>query len=917
MARGTRFRISNASSASGRKGRCSAPSSRVSLSSDASSPHRQSHGNDWHGFGTPGGHDEHDDGSNDSLLHEIIMALDMRDGGSMGCAFFTTSTGVLSLSEDLPLADTNIAEHFITHVQPTTLLVSARAPEHLLDYLGKQAVPHNRPDDCPPRFILRALASSDFSPSSAHDRLVDLQLDESLGPSAIFSTAAIGSDDFRPCEQEQAVDNFDPHESANFRLMRFGSLVNLDSQASVTCAGAVLAELHRRRSTGCLPDDGGAAAALEVISIQTFSLANYVFVNAETLQSLQIVHAELHPNSQTWGPDPDKAGGKESLSIYGLFQTLASTPQGRVCLRQLMLRPTVDMETITERHRMIALLLRPENAEKAKQASTILKKIQNMRATVSQLRKGVSYPSTKRSFNRGVWATIRRFAVQTLELRELVGTMCGREEIGAIQKLASSIHQSALVAVGDMIDKTVDFDQSESRRRTSVKAGVNSRLDELKRQYDGMGSFLTQVVNHVNQELPEWASQYIRSCIFLPQVGFLMVVELDPATGNGKYEGEGAGAERWEKLFKADGAVCYKNRHMRELDEQYGDMYCEIGDMEVEIIHHLATTVLKYEMDLVLASDACGDFDAMLALALGAEKYSWTAPRMTRSNMIQIEDGRHPLMELVVPCFVPNDCDLGGNRDTSGPGESEQASVFVLTGPNHSGKSIFLKQVAIIVYLAHVGSFVPAGRAVVGIADKIMTRISTRESMCRTQSAFAIDLRQVAQAMRCSTRMSLVLIDEFGKGTNPDDGAPRLLVATHFHEIFEGRYLNMHDNLLLSHMDVRTDWAAQRTEDQITYLFKLVRGHSSSSFGGRCAALNGVPSAVVGRAEALSLRLSCNEDLSSFCARLSMEEERQLQCAERVARRFLQEDFDEITEGPGQAESTVKAVLCSIISEGS
>ncbi|KAF4510494.1 hypothetical protein G6O67_002374 [Ophiocordyceps sinensis] len=777
------------------------------------------------------------------VLIEVIMALDMRDGGSMGCAFFTTSTGVLSLSEDLPLADTNTAEHFIVHVQPTTVLVSARAPEHLLEFLGKQAIPDDKPEDCPPRFIIRALASSDFSPSSAHDRLVDLKLDETFGPSAIFSAAPSGGAGFP--EQEQVMDDFNPQESTNFRLMRFGSLVNLESLASVTCAGAVLAELHRRRSTHCLPD-GSAAAALHVASIQTFSLANYVFVNAETLQSLQIVHAELHPNSQTWGPDPDKGVGKESLSVYGLLQTLASTPQGRVCLRRLMLRPTVDMETIAERHHMIAVLLRPENAERTKQASTILRKIQNMRATVSQLRKGVNYPSNQRSFNRGVWATIRRFAVQTLELRELVATLCGREEVGAIHKLVSSINQPALVAVGDMIDRTVDFDQSESRRRTSVKAGINAHLDELKRRYDGMSSFLTQVVNHV---------------------GFLMVVELDPVTGSGKYEGEGTGAERWEKLFKADGAVCYKNSYMKELDEQYGDMYCEIGDMEVEIIHHLATSVLKHEKDLVLASDACGDFDAMLALALGAEKYNWTAPQMTRSNMIRIEDGRHPLMELVVPCFVPNDCDLGEDRESSGPGGPERRSVFVLTGPNHSGKSIFLKQVAIIVYLAHVGSFVPAGHAVVGMTDKIMTRISTRESMCRTQSAFAIDLRQVAQAMRCSTRMSLVLIDEFGKGTNPDDGAglfaavldhflslgghaPRLLVATHFHEIFEGHYLKMHGNLLLSHMDVRTDWEALRAEDQITYLFKL-------------------------------------------------------------------EDFDEVPERPGQAESTLKMVLRSIISEGS
>lgn len=352
------------------------------------------------------------------------------------------------------------------------------------------------------------------------------------------------------------------------------------------------------------------------------------------------------------------------------------------------------------------------------------------------------------------------------------------------------------------------------------------------------------------------------------------------------------------------------------------------------MIHHLATAVLEHEEDLVLASDACGDFDAMLALALGAEKYNWTAPQMTRCNMIRIEDGRHPLMELVVPCFVPNDCDLGGNGDTPGSAESARASVFVLTGPNHSGKSVFLKQVATIVYLAHVGSYVPAGRAVIGLTDKILTRILTRESMCRSQSAFAIDLRQMAQAMRFSTRASLVLVDEFGKGTNPDDGAglfaamlhhflslgsqaPRLLVATHFHEVFGGHYLNKHANLVLNHMDVRTDWEALRTEDQVTYLFKLVEGLSSSSFGGRCAALNGVPSAIVGRAEALSLRLSRNEDLSSFCARPSLAEEQQLHCAERMARRFLQEDFDGIREEIDQDESKIKTVLCSIISEGS
>jgi DNA mismatch repair protein MSH5 len=134
-----------------------------------------------------------------------------------------------------------------------------------------------------------------------------------------------------------------------------------------------------------------------------------------------------------------------------------------------------------------------------------------------------------------------------------------------------------MVSVGDLVEKTIDFEESKARHRSCVRAGVDGRLDELKRQYDGMTSFLTHVVNHIRARLPEWASSYIRSCIFLPQLGFLTAVELDPETGSGKYEGEGEEADQWEKTFVSDGMVCYKNRFMKELDDRYGDMYCEIG----------------------------------------------------------------------------------------------------------------------------------------------------------------------------------------------------------------------------------------------------------------------------------------------------------------------------------------------------
>ena len=136
---------------------------------------------------------------------------------------------------------------------------------------------------------------------------------------------------------------------------------------------------------------------------------------------------------------------------------------------------------------------------------------------------------------------------------------------------------------------------------------------------------------------------------------------------------------------------------------------------------------------------------------------------------------RHPLQELTVPSFVANDTNIAGYRpartgleheDQDALDEGAHApNMILVTGPNYSGKSVYLKQVALITFMAHVGSFVPAESASIGLTDKILTRISTRESVSRTQSAFMIDLQQMSVALNLATPRSLLVIDEFGKGT--------------------------------------------------------------------------------------------------------------------------------------------------------
>lgn len=345
-------------------------------------------------------------------------------------------------------------------------------------------------------------------------------------------------------------------------------------------------------------------------------------------------------------------------------------------------------------------------------------------------------------------------------------------------------------------------------------------------------------------------------------------------------------------------------------------MYADtITDKEIDIVHELGVEILEHEKALATASDLCGELDSLVAFALGAVKYKFTAPQMTTANIIHIQGGRHPLQELVVPSFVANDTLLSGGLGDEQDDRSiitdqmrDLPSVMVMTGPNHSGKSVYLKQVALIVFLAHIGSFVPADEACIGLTDRLLTRIATRESVCRNESAFAIDLKQAAFSINFATRRSLILVDEFGKGTNSTDGAglvtafldhfvnlgddaPKVLAATHFHEIFEHDFLHNTPKLSLAHMDVRLDLEAENNDDQVTYLFRLAPGRSASSFGSRCAAMNGVDEAVVRRADAIALLLARGEDLRAACARLTEQETERLEDAELVARDFLEMNF--------------------------
>lgn len=194
--------------------------------------------------------------------------------------------------------------------------------------------------------------------------------------------------------------------------------------------------LARRRIVEYLPGDQEALVAFRVYSIEMFSLADMMFINADTLNSLQILQHEFHPNSHMQGPTKSSSGAKESLSVYGLFHQLARTPQGKQRLRQIFLRPSIDIDLIIERHKTILIFLKADNSDAMNIIADGLRKIKNIKTVLIHLAKGISNPSgAGRAIKQGVWGSLQQFSFYTLKIVDAIKTMIDGDSLPIIAKV--------------------------------------------------------------------------------------------------------------------------------------------------------------------------------------------------------------------------------------------------------------------------------------------------------------------------------------------------------------------------------------------------------------------------------------------------------------------------------------------------
>lgn len=306
----------------------------------------------------------------------------------------------------------------------------------------------------------------------------------------------------------------------------------------------------------------------------------------------------------------------------------------------------------------------------------------------------------------------------------------------------------------------------------------------------------------------------------------------------------------------------YTTPELKELEDQILGAEDKLVALEYGLYLEIRSRVADEIVRIQETARAVAGIDVFASLALAAERGNYVKPTLNERGVIDIKNGRHPVVEKMIPneMFIANDTYL----------DNAKRRVSIITGPNMAGKSTYMRQTALIVLMAQIGSFVPAGSARIGLTDRIFTRVGASDDLASGQSTFMVEMTEVANILRNATRRSLLILDEIGRGTSTFDGLsiawavvehisnPKLLgaktlFATHYHELteLEGKLPGVNNYCI----------AVKEQGDDIVFLRKIIKGGADKSYGIQVAKLAGIPDSVIERAKELAEELT-NADIT-------------------------------------------------------
>jgi DNA mismatch repair protein MutS len=531
----------------------------------------------------------------------------------------------------------------------------------------------------------------------------------------------------------------------------------------------------------------------------------FVWLDRFTIRNLELVNAQFE-------------GGVPLIDI--LDHTL--TPMGARLLRKWMVLPLKDKKTIDERLEMVSYFVKNESLYTELRA--ILKPIGDLERLVSKV------------------------AVRRLSPREMVALKRAILQIPILIEQLTSAASPAFKAIIDKLNpchslaekiKTElrDDAPSLSNQGGMINSGVDEALDELhKIAFSGKDYLLD--IQHREVERTKIPSLKIA---FNKVFGYYLEVS------NAHKDKV---PQEWIRKQTLVNAERYITEELKIYEEQILTAESKIFAIEFKIFNDLVIAAGEYVSEIQQNAKMLSSLDALLSFAKVALANNYVLPVITEDKAIEIKDGRHPVIEMQLPlgeAYVPNDIHL----------DDTEQQVLIITGPNMAGKSALLRQTALIVLMAQIGSFVPASAAKIGLVDKIFTRVGANDNLSRGESTFMVEMTETASILNNLSDRSLIIMDEIGRGTSTYDGVsiawsiaefihnhpkfkPWTLFATHYHELNQltedlGRIKNYNVSV-------------KELNGKVVFLRKLKAGGSEHSFGIHVAQIAGMPQGVVLRA---------------------------------------------------------------------
>lgn len=574
----------------------------------------------------------------------------------------------------------------------------------------------------------------------------------------------------------------------------------------VTSAGALLIYLEQTQHSGLS----------NICSISRIDGERFVWMDQFTYRNLEIFGS---------------TAGKDGVSLIDVVDQ-SSSPMGSRLLRNWLALPIMDIEELRQRHDVVEWFTK--NTES-------LDTVKELIGDVGDLERGVSRAAAGKILPRGA-LMVKRGLSQILPIKKL----CEQSGCSPLKELTESLDPCGELL--EALERTIDPNTAAMLGKGDVIApGVNAELDELRRIARHSKDYLLEIQQRETERTGISSLKINYNSVF----GYYLEV---------RNVHKDKVPEEWVRKQTLVNAERYITPELKEYEEKILGAEEKIYILESQIYNAL---VDKIRDNIVRIQRNCGiiaRLDVLSGFARLAVERHYCRPIMNDGMKLDIIEGRHPVIETMMPAgeeYVPNDVHL----------DSDGQQIIILTGPNMAGKSALLRQTALIVLLAQIGSFVPAKKAEIGWFDKIFTRVGASDNISRGESTFMVEMLETSMILHNLSARSLVLLDEIGRGTSTYDGmsiargiveyiheyghGAKTLFATHYHELndMEGIYPHIHNYHI----------AVKEVGKQVIFLRKMVDGGVAHSFGLHVARMAGMPPQVIESAERTLSELEAND----------------------------------------------------------